>query len=75
MATAATADHRLHSIPVLGWIARDIAQDPDSIWYALVILLTVVVLAVMTWGIIVLSLAALAMVPVMFVLLILITRG
>jgi hypothetical protein len=73
--TAATADRRLHAVPVVGWIARDIAHDPDSIWYALVILLTVLVLAVNTWGIMVLSLMALAMVPVMFVLLILITRG
>jgi hypothetical protein len=73
--TAAIADRRLHAVPVIGWIARDIAQDPDSIWYALVILLTVLVLAVKTWGIMVLSLAALATVPVMFVLLILITRG
>jgi hypothetical protein len=73
--TAALAKPRLHSVPVLGWIARDIAHDPDSIWYALVILLTVLVLAVKTWGVMVLSLAALAMVPVMFVLLILITRG
>jgi hypothetical protein len=75
MATAQTANHRLHSIPVLGWIARDIAQDPESVWYALVILLTVLVLAVKTWGVMVLSLAALAMVPVIFVLLILISRG
>jgi hypothetical protein len=75
MTTALRANRRLHSIPVVGWIARDIAQEPESIWYALVILLTVVVLALMTWGIMVLSLAALAMVPVMFVILILVTRG
>ncbi len=75
MSTDLTANRRLHAVPVLGWIARDIAQDPDSIWYALVILLTILVLAVKTWGIMVLSLAALAMVPVMFVLLFLITRG
>jgi hypothetical protein len=75
MPPAATAHQRLHSVPVLGWVLRDIAQDPDSIWYALVILLTILVLAVKTWGIMALSLAALAMVPVIFALLILITRG
>lgn len=75
MTHTATADNRLHSVPVLGWIARDIAQDPDSIWYALVILLTVFVLAIKAWGIMALSLAALATVPVIFVLLILITLG
>jgi hypothetical protein len=75
MTTARAVRHRLHSVPVIGWIARDIAQDPDSIWYALVILLTILVLAVKTWGIMALSLAALAMVPVVFLLLILITRG
>lgn len=75
MSTSAIADRRLHSVPVVGWIARDIAHDPDSIWYALVILLTILVLAVKTWGIMVLALVALAMVPVVFVLLILITRG
>ncbi len=75
MTLSATAERRLHSVPVLGWIARDIAQDPDSIWYALVILLTIFVLAIKTWGIMVLSLAALATVPVVFVVLILITLG
>lgn len=75
MAQAPTARNSFHSIPVIGWIARDIAEDPDSIWYALVILLTVVILAMKTWGIMVLSLLALAMVPVMFVILILISLG
>ncbi|MCV2868163.1 hypothetical protein OEW28_05930 [Defluviimonas sp. WL0002] len=65
-----------HHIPVLGWIAFDIAYgDPDTIWYALVILVTVMVLAVQTWGLVALAMTALAMVPVMFVTLILITLG
>ena len=65
----------LYSIPVFGWIARDIARSSDPIWYALVILLTVLVLAVKTWGLVALALTALGAVPVMFVLLIAITRG
>lgn len=75
MTPAPAVNRRLHAVPVLGWIARDIAHDPDSIWYALVILLTILVLAVKAWGIMALSLAALVMVPMMFVLLILITLG
>lgn len=65
----------LHAIPFIGQIARDIARDRENIWYALVILLTVLVLAVQTWGVMALSMAALAAVPVMFVILILITLG
>ena len=53
----------------------DIAKDKDSIYYALTILLTVVVLAVNTWGLVALTMTALAMVPVIFVLLIAITQG
>ena len=65
----------LHAVPFLGQIARDIAKDKDSIYYALTILLTVVVLAVNTWGLVALTMTALAMVPVIFVLLIAITQG
>jgi hypothetical protein len=64
-----------YAVPVFGWIARDIARGPDNIWYALVILLTVLVLAVKTWGLVALALTALAAVPVMFVLLIALTQG
>lgn len=73
--TSATLSRGFFRIPVIGWIARDIARDPDSIWYALVILLTLLVLAVQTWGLVALSLTAVALVPVMFVLLIAITQG
>jgi hypothetical protein len=65
-----------YAVPVLGWIARDVATKGDeNIWYALVIFLTCVVLAVQTWGVVALSMIALAMVPVMFILLIRITLG
>ena len=65
----------LYAVPVSGWIARDIACGPDNIRYALVILLTVLVPAVKTWGLVALALTALAAVPVMFVLLIEIAQG
>ena len=75
MSATSTLKRGFHSIPVIGWIARDIARDHDSIWYALVILLTVLVLAVKTWGIVALAMTALAAVPVIFVILIAITLG
>lgn len=65
----------LYAIPVLGRIARDIAKDQDNIFYALAMFVTIVVLAVKTWGIVALAMTALAMVPLMFVVLIAITRG
>lgn len=65
-----------YSVPVLGWIARDLKEgSPDTIYYLLVALFTLVVLAVMQWGIVALSMIALAMVPVVMVTLILITVG
>jgi hypothetical protein len=63
----------LYSIPVLGRIARDIAQDVDSVFYALMILVTLLVLAVQAWGLAALVVTAVAFVPVMFVLLIWVT--
>ena len=75
MTASARLARSFFAIPVVGWIARDIARAPDNLWYALVILLTVLVLAVKTWGLVALGLGALAAVPVMFLLLIAITRG
>lgn len=62
------------AIPVVGQVIRDIERDRDSIYYLLVVFLTAVVLAVQTWGLPALVLTALALVPVMFVLLVLIAR-
>lgn len=75
MTASPSLSRGLYSIPVFGWIARDIARCPDNIWYALVILLTLLVLAVKAWGLVALALGALAAVPLMFVVLIAITRG
>lgn len=65
----------LYALPVIGTIARDIARGQENIFYALTILVTLIVLGVKTWGLVALALSALAMVPVMFILLLLITRG
>ena len=53
-------------IPVLSTIAGDVARDVNVIFYLLVIALTLLVLAVKTWGLVVLTMVALCMVPVMF---------
>ena len=65
----------LYAVPLLGTIARDISKGVDNLFCALLILVTLVVLAVNIWGVVALAMAALLMVPVMFVLLILISRG
>lgn len=65
----------LARLPLIGFIARDISRDVNTVFYLLTILLTLLVLAVMKWGIMALTLTAVALVPVYFVLLILITRG
>lgn len=65
-----------HYIPLLGWILRDLERDfRGNIGYALVIVFTALVLAIKTWGLVALGLTALACVPVMFAILILLSRG
>ncbi len=56
----------LYAVPVIGWIARDISRGVENIYYALTIALTVLVLAVQTWGLAALVIAALCLVPLMF---------
>ena len=55
-------------IPVLSAIARDVARDVNVIFYLMVMALTLLVLAVKTWGLVVLTIVALCMVPMMFAL-------
>ena len=62
-------------LPIIGFIARDIARDINVVFYLLTIFVTLVVLAVKTWGVVALAMTALAFVPVMFVILICITLG
>jgi hypothetical protein len=57
----------LYAVPLLGWIARDISRDVSNVFYAVVILVTLATLGVMTWGPVVLTMLALACVPLMFV--------
>ncbi len=65
------AARALLSLPLIGWIARDVAfGDKDNIWYALVILLTTAILSLATWGLPALVMMALLLVPVCFGLII-----
>jgi hypothetical protein len=65
----------LFAIPFIGRIFRDISESVDNVFYALMIFVTGLVLAVNMFGVVALTMVALFMVPVMFVLLLLITRG
>lgn len=65
----------LHATPILGQIARDIQKDINSFYYALMIFVTCVVLAVKAWGVVALAMTALAFVPVILITLVVITLG
>lgn len=66
----------LLSIPVIGWIARDLLEGgPENIYYLLVAVVSLLIVAVMTWGLPVLTLVAVSIVPVIFMVLIWITWG
>lgn len=76
MTALASAQPGLFSrLPLVGFVARDIGRDINIVFYLLTILVTALVLAIKTWGLVALAMTALAMVPVMFVVLIAITRG
>ena len=60
-------------IPLFRAIAADVGRDSNLIFYLLVIALTVLVLAMKTWGLVSLVMTALACVPVIFILLVWIT--
>lgn len=59
-------DRILYRIPVIGIFARAIAQDVSAVFYVLPVFLLGLVLAVQTWGLVALTLTALACVPLMF---------
>ena len=63
----------MRALPVIGRVIRDVEREVDTLYYLFVILLTVMILAVQTWGLAALVVTAVAFVPVMFCLLIWIT--
>jgi len=55
------ARRAFYAIPVIGWIARDLAEGgSDNIYYLLVAVLSLWAIAVMTWGLPALTLTAVA---------------
>lgn len=73
--TPSTPAGRLfRAIPVVGRVIREAEREVDTIYYLLTICLTAIVIAVQTWGLPALVMTALALVPVMFVLLIILAR-
>ena len=63
----------LYAIPVIGHFARDISRDVNNVFYAIVVLVTCVILAIKAWGLAALTVTALALVPIMFVFFVSIT--
>jgi len=63
----------LYAIPLFGHIARDVSRDVNNVFYALVVLATSVLMAVKLWGLVALTVTALAFVPLMFVFFVCIT--
>ncbi len=62
------------AIPVIGWIARDLLfGDKNNIWFAIIAFVSLWGSAALTFGLPGLYLPALALVPVIFTVLILIT--
>lgn len=64
------------AIPVIGWVARDlIFGDKNNIWFALIAFVSLWLSSALVFGLPGLYLPALALVPIIFVTLIVITWG
>ena len=63
-----------HSAPAIGHVAPDRGRDVAAIYSLLLLFVVAVVIAVLIWGLPALVIAALALVPVMFVLLVILAR-
>jgi hypothetical protein len=63
----------LYGIPLIGRIAREVAQDVNNVFYLLVTFITLEVIGFLIWGPVVFTLTALVLVPTMFVFFVAIT--
>ncbi|MFN3721211.1 MAG: hypothetical protein ACK4UW_20140 [Rhizobium rhizophilum] len=67
---------RIYRVPLFGWMLKDAMQGPTTAKVLFVVnLLMVWLLAILTFGYAAIIIPALAAVPAMFVVLILITKG
>jgi hypothetical protein len=63
-----------YAIPVIGWIARDVAYgDRNNLWFALILFVSLWLISMMTFGLPGLYIPAVLLVPVVFVTLLVIT--
>lgn len=63
-------------IPVIGWVARDLLfGDKNNVWFAIIGFVSLWISAALTFGLPGLYLPAVALVPVIFIVLLLITKG
>lgn len=66
----------LYAIPVIGWMLKDVVHgDRDNIWYFLVAVGSLWIIGIMTFGYPAIILPVLVLVPIVFVTLLVITRG
>ncbi|KUJ85676.1 hypothetical protein AVO45_01410 [Ruegeria marisrubri] len=64
------------AVPLFGWMAYDVTyRGSENLWYALIAFVSMWGCAFMVFGLPGLYIPALAMVPVMFLVLLLISRG
>ncbi len=64
----------LFAVPVIGWVAKDLLfGDKNNVWFAIIAFVSLWLSAALTFGLPGLYLPALALVPLMFVVLIFIT--
>jgi len=71
---AQLAKRAFFAIPILGWIARDVAYgDESNIYFAVIAFVSLWAMSALTFGLPGLYLPAVALVPVMFCMLIAIT--
>jgi hypothetical protein len=74
LSTPGPLSRLLRASPVVGRVIRDVEREIDTIYYLLTVFVTAVILAVQIWGLPALVLTALALVPVMFILLVILAR-
>ena len=66
----------IYAVPLLGWMIKDVVHgDPANKWWFLFTLAALWIMAIMTWGYPAVILPALAAVPVVFLALVVISRG
>ena len=66
----------LFSIPILGWMLKDVMHgDSDNIYFFLLAIVSLWGIAILQFGLLGLMIPALVLVPVVFLTLIVITRG